>query len=182
MVRPHTASSRSAPAMIRFAAGQFADSRPRRHCVVVRLNPGPAFHNELPPETAAASPFHERPCCGRSAAAPYLYYNHAYKFLMCYKRDYNNLFLSRFITCETLNNTAQEFGPSSRRPLPHQAYTRIPGAVVTPKHPSPIGNVGEQGPYRAAERTCKMRDSTVNADDKINLRDQRCGVGKVFSN
>ncbi len=46
--------------------------------------------------------------------------------------------------------------------LAKQAHRRIPGAVVAAFHPSPVGRVRQQHPYRLAERACEMGDRSVD--------------------
>src|SRR5262245_1444707 len=70
--------------------------------------------------------------------------------------------------------------PGARVVLTEETAGWIPGAVVATEQPAPVGEISQQDPHRLSQCAGKMRDAGIDRDDKIQLRYQRRGVGKII--
>ena len=71
-------------------------------------------------------------------------------------------------------------GNQSRVVSTKQPGRRIPRTILAIEQPPPARIVAIEQPERLAERAGEMRHRGIDGDDRIQILDQRGGVGKIM--
>ena len=102
------------------------------------------------------------------------------QFMSCFSlRNEFRPVMHRGPSVQLCSHPMQHPSPVSRRPLPKEPRSRIPGRGLDLLHPAPVGEMRQQNPHRLAHGAGEMRDRGVGSDHQIERRNQCCGLGQI---
>ena len=82
---------------------------------------------------------------------------------------------------EVCSEPADDRIPIAQRLLPVQFRLRIPGRVAARSEPSPVGARCEQDPGWLSQRPGEVDDGAVDANDEVEIGDNRSRIGEGSS-